>query len=90
MRSSSSVGTTKVRTRADDAPMFELHDHPQPTTSNPLGVKGVGEAGCAGSITSVANAVVDALSALGVRHINMPATPEKVWRAIQNAKAQAA
>jgi aerobic carbon-monoxide dehydrogenase large subunit len=52
-----------------------------------LGVKGVGEAGCAGSLTSVMNAVVDALSTVGVRHIDMPATPERVWQAIQAAGA---
>lgn len=73
--------------RADDAPFFEVQNRPQPTASNPLGVKGVGEAGCAGSITSAMNAVIDALSMVGVTHINMPATPEKVWRAIQEAKA---
>ncbi|WP_342363209.1 xanthine dehydrogenase family protein molybdopterin-binding subunit [Terrarubrum flagellatum] len=76
--------------RADDAPFFTIENRPQPTKSNPLGVKGVGEAGCAGSITSVMNAVVDALSMVGVTHMNMPATPEKVWRAIEDAKAKAA
>jgi carbon-monoxide dehydrogenase large subunit len=72
--------------RADDAPFFEVQNRPVPTASNPLGVKGVGEAGCAGSLTSVMNAVVDALSMRGVRHINMPATPEKVWRALCDAR----
>lgn len=52
-----------------------------------LGVKGRGEASCAGSLPSVMNAVVDALSVYSVRHINMPATPERVWKAIQAAKA---
>ncbi len=58
-----------------------------PATTNPLGVKGCGEAGCAGSLTSVMNAVVDALSEFGIRHIDMPATPYRVWRAIQDAGA---
>jgi carbon-monoxide dehydrogenase large subunit len=52
-----------------------------------LGVKGCGEAGCAGSLTSLMNAVVDALSEYGIRHIDMPATPLRVWQAINAAKA---
>jgi aerobic carbon-monoxide dehydrogenase large subunit len=55
-----------------------------------LGAKGCGEAGCAGSLTSVMNAVVDALSDLGIRRIDMPATPEIVWRAIPEAKGRKA
>jgi carbon-monoxide dehydrogenase large subunit len=54
-----------------------------PAKSNPLGVKGCGEAGCAGGLTSVMNAVVDALAEHGVRNIDMPVTAEKVWRALQ-------
>jgi carbon-monoxide dehydrogenase large subunit len=61
-----------------------------PATTNPLGVKGCGEAGCAGSMTSIMNAVVDALSAFGITHIDMPASPARVWQAIQDAKASAA
>jgi carbon-monoxide dehydrogenase large subunit len=72
--------------RAPDAPMFAVSSHPVPAKSNPLGVKGCGEAGCAGALTSVMNAVVDALSDYGIRHIDMPVTAEKVWRAIQGAK----
>jgi aerobic carbon-monoxide dehydrogenase large subunit len=72
--------------RAPDAPMFAVSSHPVPAKSNPLGVKGCGEAGCAGALTSVMNAVVDALSDYGIRHIDMPVTAEKVWRAIQEAK----
>ncbi len=75
--------------RASDAPQFTLESHPVPTATNPLGVKGCGEAGCAGSLTSLMNAVVDALSEFGIRHIDMPATPYRVWRAIQDAKAAA-
>ena len=73
--------------RASDAPPFTLESHPVPATTNPLGVKGCGEAGCAGSLTSLMNAVVDALSEFGISHIDMPATPYRVWRAIQDAKA---
>jgi carbon-monoxide dehydrogenase large subunit len=72
--------------RAADAPMFDFLSHPVPAKSNVLGVKGCGEAGCAGSLPSVMNAVVDALAPYGIRHIDMPATPERVWRAIQAAK----
>ena len=71
--------------RATDAPMFKIGSHPVPAKTNPLGIKGCGEAGCAGALPSVMNAVVDALSVYGVRNIDMPATPEKVWLAIQDA-----
>ncbi len=73
--------------RAVDAPMFDVSDHPVPAKTNPLGVKGCGEAGCAGSLTSIMNAVTDALSDYGIRHIDMPATPYRVWQAIQSAGA---
>jgi carbon-monoxide dehydrogenase large subunit len=72
--------------RAEDAPLFVHEFHPVPATTNLLGAKGCGEAGCAGALPSVMNALVDALSELGVRHIDMPATPERVWRAIRNAR----
>jgi carbon-monoxide dehydrogenase large subunit len=71
--------------RAVDAPMFDVANHPVPAKTNPLGVKGCGEAGCAGSLTSIMNAVTDALSDYGIRHIDMPATPYRVWQAIQAA-----
>jgi len=71
--------------RAVDAPPFETAHHPVPAKTNPLGVKGCGEAGCAGALTSVMNAIADALSEYGIRHIDMPATPERVWQAIRNA-----
>jgi carbon-monoxide dehydrogenase large subunit len=74
--------------RAEDIPSMEVGDHPSPAKSNPLGTKGCGEAGCAGSLVVVVNAVIDALSEYGVKQINMPLTPEKVWRAIQDAKAK--
>jgi carbon-monoxide dehydrogenase large subunit len=57
-----------------------------PATTNPLGVKGCGEAGCAGAMTSVMNAVVDALRELGISHLDMPASPQRVWQAIQRSK----
>ncbi|MBC9206709.1 xanthine dehydrogenase family protein molybdopterin-binding subunit [Roseomonas aerophila] len=69
--------------RAVDVPSFEFISHSVPAKTNALGVKGCGEAGCAGSLPAVMNALVDALSEYGVTHIDMPATPEVVWRAIQ-------
>ena len=57
-----------------------------PTHLNPLGVKGIGEAGTIGATPAVQNAVVDAVAHLGVRHIDMPATPLRVWEAIQAAR----
>jgi carbon-monoxide dehydrogenase large subunit len=75
--------------RASDAPSFSIADHGVPATTNPLGVKGCGEAGCAGSLTSIMNAVVDALSEYGIRHIDMPATPHRVWQAIRAASTKA-
>jgi carbon-monoxide dehydrogenase large subunit len=70
--------------RARDFSPIEVKSNPVPTKTNPLGVKGAGEAGCVGAMPAVANALVDALSPFGVRHIEMPATPERVWRALQN------
>lgn len=72
--------------RAGDIPSMTVGDHPSPAKSNPLGTKGCGEAGCAGSLSTVVNAVIDALSEFGITHIDMPLTPERVWRAIQDAK----
>jgi carbon-monoxide dehydrogenase large subunit len=65
--------------------MFVSASHPVPATTNPLGAKGCGEAGCAGALPSVMNALVDALSEFGIRHIDMPATPERVWQAVRTA-----
>jgi carbon-monoxide dehydrogenase large subunit len=73
--------------RAADAPLFRHASHPVPAKTNPLGAKGCGEAGCAGGLPSVMNALVDALSEYGISHIDMPATPERVWRAIREARA---
>src|SRR5579863_5966775 len=72
--------------RADDIPLMEVGDHPVPAKSNPLGTKGCGEAGCAGSLSTLVNAVLDALSDYGIKQIDMPLTPERVWRAIRDAK----
>jgi len=74
--------------RATDISAVEVKSNPVPTKTNPLGVKGAGEAGCVGALPAVANALVDALSPLGVRHIEMPATPERLWRAMQNGRAK--
>src|SRR4051812_29141148 len=74
--------------RAGDMPEIGFESHPVPAKLNPLGVKGCGEAGCAGALTSVMNAVVNALSDYGVTNIEMPATPERVWKTIQEAKTQ--
>lgn len=68
---------------AHDFCEMHVEANPVPTRTNPLGSKGAGEAGCVGALPAVVNAVVDALSAFGVRHIEMPATPERVWRAMQ-------
>ncbi len=73
--------------RASDLTAFHVESNPVPTKTNPLGVKGAGEAGCVGAMPAVANALVDALSLLGVEHVAMPATPEVLWRAIKEAKA---
>jgi carbon-monoxide dehydrogenase large subunit len=68
--------------RAADIPDFILGSTVTPSPSNPFGVKGVGEAGTIGATSAIANAVVDALSTLGIRHLDIPFTPERVWRAI--------
>jgi carbon-monoxide dehydrogenase large subunit len=73
--------------RADTMPDMHIESNPVPTALNPLGAKGAGEAGTVGALPAVTNAVLDALALLGVRHLDMPATPERVWRAIQEAKA---
>jgi carbon-monoxide dehydrogenase large subunit len=74
---------------ATEVPSFELADMQTLTSYNPLGVKGIGEAGSIGATPAVQNAVVDALSHLGIRHIDMPASPQRVWQAIQAAKGNA-
>ncbi len=70
---------------AEDVPMFNLDQTVTLTNTNPLGVKGIGEAGTIGSTPAMVNAVIDALSPLGVKHLDMPLTSEKIWRAIRAA-----
>jgi carbon-monoxide dehydrogenase large subunit len=72
--------------RADTLPDLVVRSNPVPTTLNPLGAKGAGEAGTVGALPAVMNAVLDALAPLGVRRLDLPATPERVWRAIQEAR----
>jgi aerobic carbon-monoxide dehydrogenase large subunit len=72
--------------RAGDLSAIHCDSNPVPTKTNPLGVKGAGEAGNVGALPAVANALVDALSPIGIRHIEMPATPERVWRAIRQSE----
>ena len=75
--------------RAADFCAFDVSAYPVPTKTNPLGVKGVGEAGTVGALAAVMNAINDALAPLGITHLEMPATPARVWRAIQTAKSAA-
>ena len=76
--------------RAGDMTGFHVDSNPVPTKTNLLGVKGAGEAGCVGAMPAVANALVDALSVLGIKHVEMPATPEVLWRAIHDARQKSA
>ena len=73
--------------RADDLPLLEITLAELPTTVNPLGVKGAGQAGCMAAPQTIINAILDALAPLGVAHIDMPATPERVWRAIRSTRS---
>ncbi len=72
---------------AGDLPSWETHEMETPTPANALGAKGIGESGTMGATPAVQNAVVDALAPYGVRHVDMPANGENVWRALQEAKA---
>jgi carbon-monoxide dehydrogenase large subunit len=74
---------------ATELPSFELVTTETPTSYNPLGAKGIGEAGTIGATPAVQNAVVDAVAHLGVRHVDMPTTPMRVWRAVRAARADA-
>jgi carbon-monoxide dehydrogenase large subunit len=75
--------------RAGDIPEYVLGSTVTPSPSNPLGIKGVGEAGTIGATPAIANAVIDALEPLGITHLDLPLTPERVWRAIQQHSAAA-
>ena len=72
--------------RAADMPFMKVESNPCPTLLNPLGAKGAGEAGTVGALPAVVNAVLDALAPLGVRQIEMPTTPDRVWAAIRAAR----
>jgi carbon-monoxide dehydrogenase large subunit len=77
--------------RADDVPAFHFASRPVPATTNPLGAKGCGEAGTTGALPAVMNAVVDALAReCGLTHLDMPATPQRVWAALAAGKSRAA
>ena len=73
--------------RASDLTAVAIKGNPVPTRTNPLGVKGAGEAGTVGAMPAIANALVDALSEFGVRHVEMPATPEAIWRALRRSRS---
>src|SRR5213594_2005109 len=72
--------------RGDTFPDMHIESNPVPTKLNPLGAKGAGEAGTVGALPAVMNAVIDALASVGVRQLDMPASPERVWQAIQDAR----
>jgi carbon-monoxide dehydrogenase large subunit len=72
--------------RAEDVPPFDVDAHEVPTSVNPLGAKGVGEAGTVGALPALMNAVNDALAPLGVRHLDMPITPARVWEAMRRGR----
>ncbi len=74
-----------VMPRANWVRAMTVHDHPVPTPTNALGAKGVGESGCSGSLPALVNATVDALRPLGIKHLDMPFTPCKLWEAIRGA-----
>ncbi|MGH6988867.1 MAG: xanthine dehydrogenase family protein molybdopterin-binding subunit [Stellaceae bacterium] len=73
---------------AFDLPAMTLHDRPVPSPNNPLGAKGVGEAGTTGAVPTMANAVIDALRPLGIHHLDMPYSPHRIWTAIHEASAK--
>ena len=76
--------------RAADVPFVAFSTEPVPTASNPLGMKGCGEAGTVGALAAISNAVLDALEPLGVRDVELPSTPQRVWEWIEEAKGKGA
>ena len=76
--------------RADDCPSFEMGENVVPTPTNPMGIKGAGEAGCVGAMPAVMNAVCDAMSTRGVRTFDMPASPNRIWQALNSSFTEAA
>ncbi len=83
-------GFVKSLARAEDLPAIEFAYNIVPCRTNPLGVKGAGEAGAIGAPPALVNAVVDALGELGIAHLDMPLTPERVWQAIHAAEQRKA
>src|SRR5580700_4844503 len=79
--------STYALPRADDLPSLDITLAELPTAVNQLGVKGAGQAGCMAAPQTIINAILDALAPFGIAHIDMPATPERVWRAIRSALA---
>jgi carbon-monoxide dehydrogenase large subunit len=75
-----------VMPRAGDLPPLAVHLHAAPCRTNPLGAKGAGESGVAGSLPSAVNAVLDALAVRGVSHLDMPMTPQRAWSALQQVR----
>jgi len=75
--------------RAGLLPSLRGEEHPTPSAVSPLGVKGMGESGCTASLPALANAVIDALRPLGIRHLDMPMTPARIWHVIEAAKVPA-
>jgi len=75
--------------RARDIPEYTMDSTFTPSPSNPMGIKGCGEAGTIGATPAIANAVIDALSPLGIRHLDLPLMPEKIWKAIAKVKGKA-
>jgi aerobic carbon-monoxide dehydrogenase large subunit len=73
--------------RAEDFPYLKVESNPIPTRRNPLGAKGAGEAGTVGALPAVVNAVMDALAPLGVKHLDMPTSPDRIWQAIRGTEA---
>jgi carbon-monoxide dehydrogenase large subunit len=76
--------------RAEDLPPLDFRYNVVPCRTNPLGVKGAGEAGAIGAPPALVNAVVDALAELGIDHLDMPLTPQRLWRALRDAAARKA
>jgi carbon-monoxide dehydrogenase large subunit len=75
--------------RADDLPMIAFDTVPVPSTANPMGMKGCGEAGTVGALAAVANAVADAVRVRGVSHVDMPFTPLRLWAALNDVRMAA-
>jgi carbon-monoxide dehydrogenase large subunit len=74
--------------RAEDLSAIKIESNPCPTKLNPLGAKGAGEAGTVGALPAIVNAVMDALTPLGVKHIDMPTTSARIWQAIEAVRRQ--